>query len=73
MPTMTFGHPRRDRIAQGHHGQGSAHTEERDRAGEAVPIHEGQYRPVQLLSHKRRGTIQGGLKGEEEERTPPPP
>ncbi len=27
----------------GHHGQGSAHAEERDRVGESVPIHEGQF------------------------------
>jgi hypothetical protein len=36
----TVGHARRGRIARGHHGQGSAHTEERDRLRESIPIHE---------------------------------
>jgi len=46
----TVGHARRGRIARGHHGQGSAHAEERDRVGESVPVYEGQYRSVRLLS-----------------------
>jgi hypothetical protein len=65
----TVGHARRGRIARGHHGQGSAHPEERDRVGESVPIHEGQHRPVQLLSRERRETMQGGRKREEGEWT----
>src|SRR5205823_2697628 len=59
----TVGHARRSRIARGHHGQGSAHAEERDRVGESVPVHEGQYRPVQLLDLERRETILGMPKG----------
>src|SRR3977135_1038551 len=46
-----------------HHGQGSAHAEERDRVEEAVPIHEGQYRSVRLLSRERRETMLGMRKG----------
>src|SRR5438270_6876790 len=55
----TVGHARRGRSARGHHGQGSAHAEERDRVGESVPVHDGQYRPVQLLSR-----LEGGFKAE---------
>ena len=46
----TVGHARCGRIAQGHHGQGAAHTEERHCVRRSVHIHEGQHRPVQLLS-----------------------
>ena len=42
----------------------SLDTEERDRVGGSVPLHEGQYRPVQLLSRERRETMQGGRKEE---------
>ena len=45
-------------------GQGSAHAEEHDRVGQSVPVHEGQYRPVQLLDLERRETMLGMRKGE---------
>ena len=35
--------------------KGSAHAEERDCVGESVPVHEGQYRPVQLLGRLEAG------------------
>jgi len=63
VPRTQVGHARRSSIAQGHHGQGSAHAEERDRVGESVPVHEGQYRPVRLLSRERRETMLGMRKG----------
>src|SRR3989442_7524458 len=63
VPRTQVGLARRSSIAQGHHGQGSAHAEERDRVGESVPVHEGQYRPVRLLSRERRGTMLGIRKG----------
>src|SRR2546427_7954286 len=44
-------------------GQGSAHAEEHDRVGQSVPVHEGQYRPVQLLDLERRETMLGMAKG----------
>src|SRR2546425_12816250 len=45
-------------------GQGSAHAEEHDRVGQSVPVHEGQYRPVQLLDLERRETMLGMPQGE---------
>src|SRR5256712_12913245 len=57
-------------------GQGSAHAEEHDRVGQSVPVHEGQYRPVQLLDLERRekklGMAKGGGEGKDAASSPPP-
>src|SRR2546428_9123398 len=57
-------------------GQGSAHAEEHDRVGQSVPVHEGQYRPVQLLDLERRATMlglpQGGGGGMDGSSSPQP-
>jgi hypothetical protein len=39
--------------------KGPVHAKERDRVGEAIPVHEGKYRPVRLLSRERRNTMLG--------------
>src|SRR2546427_7768416 len=54
-------------------GQGSAHAEEHDRVGQSVPVHEGQYRPVQLLDLERRGKMLGISQGGGEGKDPPSP
>src|SRR3989442_9092574 len=54
-------------------GQGSAHAEEHDRVGQSVPVHEGQYRPVQLLDLERRETMLGMPKGGGERKGAPSP
>src|SRR3989454_7355659 len=57
-------------------GKGSAHAEEHDRVGQSVPVHEGQYRPVQLLDLERRekmlGMPKGGGEGMGASSSPPP-